>query len=152
MDDADFLTSTFKGADVVYVMEAIGYHSFFDHTIDVMAAINKIANNYKHAIQQSGVKRVVHLSSVGAHTNKGNGILTFHYNAENILKQLPDDVFVKFMRPVGFYYNMFAFIQTIKTQGAIVSNYGGDEKEPWFRHWTLQLPVRTLSYRNLKPC
>ena len=35
------------------------------------------------------------------------------------------------MRPVGFYYNMLAFIPTIKSQGVIVSNYGGDEKEPW---------------------
>ena len=73
----------------------------------------------------------MHLSSIGAHTDKGNGILAFHYNVENILKQLPDDVSIKFMRPVGFYYNMFAFIPTIKTQGAIIQNYGGDDKEPW---------------------
>jgi nucleoside-diphosphate-sugar epimerase len=26
---------------------------------------------------------------------------------------------------------MFAFIPTIKAQGAIIANYGGDEKEPW---------------------
>ncbi len=131
MQDADFLTATFKDADVVYVMEALGYESFFDHNLDVMAAISTIGNNYKQAIQQSGVKRVVHLSSIGAHTDKGNGILAFHYNVENILKQLPSDVSIKFMRPVGFYYNMFAFIQTIKTQNAIVSNYGGDDREPW---------------------
>ena len=131
MEDAEFLSATFKGADVVYVMEALGYGSFFDQNLDVMVAINKIANNYKRAIEQSGVKRVVHLSSIGAHTDNGNGILAFHYNAESILKQLPNDVAIKFMRPVGFYYNMFAFIQTIKKQAAIVSNYGGDEKEPW---------------------
>jgi len=35
------------------------------------------------------------------------------------------------MRPVGFYYNMLAFIPTIKAKGMIVQNYGGDEKEPW---------------------
>jgi nucleoside-diphosphate-sugar epimerase len=35
------------------------------------------------------------------------------------------------MRPVGFYYNMFAFIKTIKTKSEIIANYGGDEKEPW---------------------
>jgi uncharacterized protein YbjT (DUF2867 family) len=131
MTDADFLTDTFKGADVVYAMEAIGYGNFFDHNTDVMVATNKIVNSYKQAIQQSGVKRMVHLSSIGAHTDKGNGILAFHYNAENILRQLPTDVSIKFMRPVGFYYNMFAFIQTIKKKGTIVSNYGGDEKEPW---------------------
>ena len=131
MNDASFLVETFEGADIVYVMEAIGYHSFFDHTMDVMSEIRKIVTNYKQAILQSGVKRVVHLSSVGAHTDQGNGILAFHYVAENILRELPDDVSIKFMRPVGFYYNMFAFIQPIKKQGAIVANYGGDEREPW---------------------
>jgi len=131
MEDADFLSATFKDADIVYVMETHGASSFFDPNLDLMAVISEIGHNYKQAIQQSGVKRVLHLSSIGAHTDKDNGILAFHYNVENILKQLPDDVSIKFMRPVGFYYNMFAFIQTIKTQGAIVSNYGGDDKEPW---------------------
>jgi uncharacterized protein YbjT (DUF2867 family) len=131
MEDPDFLAATFRGADVVYLMEAMGAGSFFDQNFDIMAAHNKIANNYALAIRQSGVKRVVHLSSIGAHTDKGNGILAFHYNVEHILKQLPNDVVIKFMRPVGFYYNMLAFIPTIKAQGAIVQNYGGDEKEPW---------------------
>lgn len=131
MADADFLATTFKGADVVYVMETLGPNSFFDKNLDVIATINQIGYNYRQAIQQSGVKRVVHLSSIGAHMDKGNGILVFHYNVETILKQLPNDVAIKFMRPVGFYYNMLAFIPTIKTQGAIISNYGGDEKEPW---------------------
>ena len=131
MADADFLATTFKGADVVYVMETLGPNSFFDKNLDVIATINQIGYNYRQAIQQSGVKRVVHLSSIGAHMDKGNGILVFHYNVETILKQLPNDVAIKFMRPVGFYYNMLAFIRTIKTQGAIIANYGGDEKEPW---------------------
>ncbi len=73
----------------------------------------------------------MHLSSIGAHTDIGNGILAFHYNVEKILNELPDDVSIKFMRPVGFYYNMFAFIPTIKTQGRHHSNYGGNDKEPW---------------------
>jgi len=129
MEDVDFLVNTFAGADLVYVMETVG--NFFDHSLDYMAAISGIVNNYKQAIQSSGVKRVVHLSSIGAHVGKGNGILAFHHLAENILKQLPTEVSIKFMRPVGFYYNTLAFIQTIKATGAIVQNYGGDEKEPW---------------------
>jgi uncharacterized protein YbjT (DUF2867 family) len=103
----------------------------FDHSIDVMEHITKQGENYAKAIRQSGVKRVVHLSSIGAHTDKGNGILAFHYNVEQMLNQLPDDVGITFMRPVGFYYNLFGFISTIKMQGAIVSNYGGDVKTPW---------------------
>ncbi len=131
MEDADFLTSAFQGADAVYVMETLGAGRFSDQHIDVIDAIAKIGSNYKQAIEQSGVKRVVHLSSIGAHTDKGNGMLAFHYKVEQILNELPADVSIKFMRPVGFYINMFAFIPTIKAQNAIVSNYGGDSKEPW---------------------
>ena len=130
-EDADFLTASFKGADAVYVMETMGPRGFFDHNLDIIAAINKIGNNYKQAIEQSGVKRVVHLSSIGAHTDKGNGLLAFHYNVENILQTLPSDVSITFMRPVGFYYNLLGFINTIKTQGVIATNYGGDSKKPW---------------------
>lgn len=130
--DADFLSVAFKGADIVYVMETLdAAGGFFDQDVDFIATINQIGHNYKQAILQSGVKRVVHLSSVGAHMDKDNGILIFHHNVENILKQLPDDVSIKFMRPVGFYTNMFSFVRTIKTQGAIIQNYGGANKEPW---------------------
>lgn len=131
MYDPDFLARTFKGADIAYVMEAIGFHSFFDHKLNVLATIEQIVNSYKQAIEQSGVKHVVHLSSIGGHTNTGNGILAFHHRAEQILSTLPADVSIKFMRPVGFYNNMFAFINTIKSQNTIIANYGGDDKEPW---------------------
>ena len=131
MEDADFLSATFTGADAVYVMETMGGNSYFDPNLDIIAAINKIGNSYKRAIEQSGVKRVVHLSSIGAHTDKGNGLLAFHYNVENILKSLPTDVAITFMRPVGFYYNLLGFINNIKTQGVIATNYGGDSKKPW---------------------
>ncbi|MDQ2752534.1 MAG: NAD(P)H-binding protein [Bacteroidota bacterium] len=128
MEDADFLTATFKGADIVYVMEVLAPTSFFDPNVDMIASVTEIGKTYKQAIEQSGVKRVVHISSIGAHSNQGTGLIKMHYNAEKILGQLPDDVSIKFMRPAGFYTVMFSFIQTI---GAIFSNYGGDEKEAW---------------------
>jgi len=132
IQDADFLSATFKGADIVYLMEAWeGIGSIFDKDMDFVAAFNKIGNNYKKAVEQSGVKRIVHLSSIGAHTNKGIGSLYLHNTVENILKQLPEDVSIKFMRPVGFYTNIFRYMQTIKKDGAIIQNYGGDQKEPW---------------------
>lgn len=131
MEDIDFLAHTFKGADVVYLMETLAPNAFFDHSIDFVAALSKIGENYRQAIEQSGVKQIVHLSSIGAHMAEGSGILRFHYNVEKSLNQLPDDVSIKFMRPVGFYYNMFAFIPSIKAQGVIIANYGGDEQEPW---------------------
>ena len=129
LDDAEFLASTFKGADIVYLMEPP--FNFFDQNINMETYWTSIAGNYVKAVQQSGVKRIIHLSSIGGHTDKGVGMLNLHHYVENMLKQLPGDVHIKFMRPVGFYYNMFAFIPSIKAQNAIFQNYGGDEKEPW---------------------
>ena len=129
MEDADFLTQTFAGADIVYVMETLAGNAFFDHNVDVIEATTQIGRNYKEAIERSGVKKIVHLSSIGA--DKGPGLLRFHYNVENILRELPADVSIKFMRPVGFYYVMYQFIAMIKQQGAIYSSDGGDRKTPW---------------------
>lgn len=132
MQDVGFLSATFKGADIVFLMEtmeAVG--DMFDKSVDFIGDITQIGVNYKQAVEAAGVKRLVHLSSIGAHLEKGNGILLFHHHVEAILKQLPDDVSIKFIRPVGFYVNMFSFINTIKNKGAIISNYGGDKKEPW---------------------
>lgn len=108
MYDAGFLTATFKGADIVYLMETMeAAGDMFDKSVDFIEIINKIGENYKTAVKQSGVKKVTHLSSIGTHTDEGIGILIFHYNVESILRQLPDDVAIKFIRPVGFYINMF---------------------------------------------
>ena len=127
LEDVDFLTTTFTGADVVYCMEPPV--NFFDQNLNYAAHLDKLGINYAEAIKQSGVKRVIHLSSIGAHTDKGTGMLAFHHRIENTLNQLPADVSITFMRPVGFYYNLFAFVHSIKTQGIIASNYGGDDMD-----------------------
>lgn len=130
MEDADFLATTFAGADAVYCMTSQG-GGFSDPNFDLLAYANKVTNSYKAAVQRSGVKRVVYLSSVGAHMDKGNGMLSFYCYAEKIVNELPSDVAITFMRPVAFYYNLLGFIPTIKTQGAIFANYGGDAPLPW---------------------
>lgn len=132
MLDADFLTTTFKGADIVYCMETLdAAGDFFDKEADFIGTISQIGYNYKKAIEAAGVKKIVHLSSIGAHMSEGNGILVFHHNVEQILNDLPAEIAIKFMRPVGFYTNMFAYARSIRSQGAIIQNYGGDDKEPW---------------------
>lgn len=78
MEDANFLTETFKGADIVYGMETLdAAGGFFNKNLDYITAINKIGNNYKEAIHRSGVKRGVHFNSISAHMDKGNGLLVF---------------------------------------------------------------------------
>ncbi|HEX5555491.1 MAG TPA: NAD(P)H-binding protein [Chitinophagaceae bacterium] len=129
LEDADFLTTVFAGADAVYTMTPPP--NIFAQNTEVIGAVHRLSNNYMQAIQQAGVRRVVHLSSIGAHMDKDNGILRYAYEIEHILKQLSSEVSITFMRPVGFYYNLLAFIPAIKGLGVITSNYGGDDKNPW---------------------
>jgi uncharacterized protein YbjT (DUF2867 family) len=129
LEDVEFLTATFAGADIVYLMEPP--FNFLDQKINMENYWLNMAKNYKQAVQHAGVTRLIHLSSIGAHTDKGVGMLSTHHDIENILNELPATVSIKTMRPVGFYYNMFAFIPSIQNAGAIIQNYGGDNKEPW---------------------
>jgi uncharacterized protein YbjT (DUF2867 family) len=132
MQDVDFLTQAFQGADIVYLMEAWeGIGSIMDQDVDFLAGFHLIGNNYKQAVLAAGVRQVVHLSSVGAHSATGYGSLSAHFDVEQILRQLPEEVAIKFMRPVGFYTNLYRSMRSIRAQGAIISSYGGDRKEPW---------------------
>ncbi len=129
LEDADFLTAAFTGADAVYCM--IPLDNPFNRDFDMAEQCRKVVSNYVQAIRQSAVKRVILLSSIGGHTDKGNGILGIYYGVEGIFSALPADTAITFMRPVGFYYNLLGFIRSIKTQDVIASNYGEDDKKPW---------------------
>ncbi|MGL5870788.1 NmrA family NAD(P)-binding protein [Chroococcidiopsis sp.] len=129
LEDVDFLVSTFTGADAVYVM--VPPNNYFDLNLDLLAYYCRLGNNYAQAIEQSGVKRVVNLSSIGAHLDKGSGILLGAHNVEKILNELSSDVAITHMRPTSFYYNLFGYTDTIKTEGFISANYGADDKVPW---------------------
>lgn len=127
--DLDFLIQTFTGADAVYCM--FPPPNVTHELQDIFDEYIGLAENYKTAIQRTGVKKVVDLSTVGAHMDKGNGLLHYGYEIEKVLQQLPMDIHIKFMRPVGFYYNLLAFIPQIKAQGFIATNYGGPTIKPW---------------------
>jgi uncharacterized protein YbjT (DUF2867 family) len=128
-EDAEFLAAAFTGADIVYLMKPP--INFFDPNSDEEAYWVKIGKNYVQAVLKSGVTKIVELSSIGGHTATGVGMLGPHHLVEQILGELPGNVSIKTMRPVGFYYNMMAFMPAIKNAGAIFQNYGGDEPEPW---------------------
>jgi uncharacterized protein YbjT (DUF2867 family) len=128
VEEVEFLTSTFTGADIVYTM--LPPASYFNPDFDLMKYSRGIGNNYSKAIQQAGVKRVIHLSSIGAHLEKGSGLILSHRAVEEILNKL-SGVEITFMRPVGFYYNLYSFLPVIKNQGFIAANYGADDNLVW---------------------
>lgn len=128
VEDADFLTKTFTGAAAVYCM--IPRANYFDPNLDLDVFTSKIGNNYAHAIQKSGVKRVVFLSSIGAHLKQNSGIIQRYNEIETVLKKL-EDVSITFIRPTSFFYNLLAYIPMIQSQGIIAANYGADKMIPW---------------------
>ena len=129
LEDVDFLVSTFTSADAVYCM--VPPNDYFDLSLDLIAYYRRIGNNYAQAIHQSGVKRVVNLSTIGAHLEKGSGILFGAHNVEKILNELSSDVAITHIRPTSFYYNLYGYVNTIKNQGFIATNYGADKIIPW---------------------
>ncbi|MFN6525686.1 NAD(P)H-binding protein [Nostoc sp. ChiSLP03a] len=122
LEDVNFLVSTFTGADAVYAMVPPNY------TVpDPREYYQKTGSNYAQAIQRSGVKRVVHLSSMGANLDKGTGFILGSHDVEGILNEL-SDVAITHLRPGYFYSNLYNFVDMIKGLGFIGANYGGDDK------------------------
>ncbi len=128
VEDVTFLTDSFTGADAVYIM--IPPNNYFDHSLDLYAYYPRLGSNYTRAIQQSGVKRVVNLSTIGADLEQGSGILIGAHRVEAILNGLPKDVAITHMRPTSFNYNLFGYADMIKEHNCIYTNYG-DELIPW---------------------
>lgn len=122
LEDADFLASVFGGADALFAMEPPSHTN-----PDPIGYYRKLGENYAQAIEKSGVPRVVHLSSYGAHLETGSGLIFGSHNVENILNRL-ENVRVTHLRPGYFYYNLYAFVEMIKEAGIIGANYGGDDR------------------------
>ena len=117
VEDVEFLSGAFKGADVVYTMVPQQHDSD-----DYKGFIRRIAKNLADAVKVAGVKHVVNLSSIGAHLPSGTGPIAGMHDAEGILNEL-DGVVIKHLRPASFYYNYFANIGMIKQGGILGSNY-----------------------------
>jgi uncharacterized protein YbjT (DUF2867 family) len=126
VQDANFLTKAFTGADAVYTM--VPPVSYFDHNLDPVQRFSEISKSYAEAIRLSGVKHVVNLSSWGAHRDNGTGGIVGTYYLEQIMNELPAEVSITHIRPTSFYYNLFGFIPVIKHTGKIMANYGADDR------------------------
>ncbi len=122
LEDVDFLVSTFTGASAVFAMVPPDFTE-----PNQVEYYRRIGGNYAQAIQQSGVKRVVHLSSVGAHLDRGTGFILGSHHTEGILNELKD-IAIIYLRPTYFYTNLYGFVDMIKELGFIGANYGGDDK------------------------
>lgn len=122
LTDSHFVTTAFAGADAVYCMIPPDFGQ-----ADQVAYYQSLGRIYAQAIQKAGVKRVVHLSSYGAHLPSGTGFISGSYAVEQELNAIPG-IELTHIRPTFFYYNLLHFIPMIRTAGFIGAVYGGGDR------------------------
>ena len=120
VEDVAFLTQAFKGADAVYAMVPPNFAA-----AEWKNWIAGIGQNYADAITANGIKKIVHLSSMGAHLEDGVGPVSGIHRVEEVYNKL-DGVAVKHLRPGYFYTNFYANVGMIQHAGIIGSNYAAD--------------------------
>lgn len=118
VEDVDFLTKAFSGADAVYTMVPPNFI-----TTEWKKHIAGVGAGYAEAIKKAGVKNVVNLSSIGAHLPDGVGPVSGIHFVELALNEL-QDVNVLHLRPAYFYINFYHSVDLIKNAGIIGGNYG----------------------------
>ncbi len=122
IEDVDFLTASFTGADAVYMMVPPHYTA-----PDWKEYIYQMGRNQAKAIHAAGVSKVVNISSIGAHLPAGCGPVTGMHFAEQELNKLTG-VDVKHLRPSYFYTNFLSAIGMIKQGGIYGNNYSAGRK------------------------
>ena len=122
VSDIEFLKDAFTGADAIYTMVPPNFAA-----PKFRAYIKSIGENYAAAIKESGVKKVVNLSSVGADLPDGTGPIAGLHDVENIFATL-NGVDVKHLRAGYFYINFLANIDMVKHANILGSNFGADSK------------------------
>ncbi|HEY4334424.1 MAG TPA: NAD(P)H-binding protein [Puia sp.] len=122
IEDVDFLTATFKGADAAYLMIP---PNFSAHPWKEW--ISSVGEKYARAVKAAGLKKVVFLSSIGADKPAGVGPVTGIHFAEEALNTL-SGVDILYLRPGYFYNNLLAVIGLIRQAGIYGNNYGPDRE------------------------
>lgn len=111
IEDINFLTATFAGANAVYCMIPF---NFMEE--DQTAFFKKIETNYVQAIKHNEIKKVVFLTGWAANEEDSP-----------LLNQLTDRIVIE-LRPGSFYTNFYNDIKTIKEYGVLMAGYGDNDK------------------------
>jgi len=111
--DETFLAQTLAGADVYFFLPPPNFQSE-----NMVEEYRELAEISKNAAKAAGVKRIVHLSTLGGHLDsKETGLIQGQSLAENIIKEGAENVL--HLRCGFFLENLFGSLQTIKDQGAV---------------------------------
>ncbi|MDX2018729.1 MAG: NAD(P)H-binding protein [Deltaproteobacteria bacterium] len=118
--DAAYLTKAFAGAKAVYALIPPNAAA-----PDFLAYQNKVGEAITKAVADSGVKKVVFLSSLGADQPSGTGPIVGLHKQEERFKAIAG-LFTISLRPGYFMENQFGSLPMIKHQGITGGAIKGD--------------------------
>ena len=124
LEDKAALSNAFKGVDAIFAMIPPHYQA-----LDFRAFQNTIGASIAKAVETSGVKYVVNLSSQGAHLSDKTGPIKGLHDQEQRLNKLKG-VNILHMRPTYFMENLLANIDMIKQMNIMGSAIRADMKIP----------------------
>jgi uncharacterized protein YbjT (DUF2867 family) len=122
--DSAFLTEAFKGSRAIFAMIPPDYTAE-----DYRAFANQVGASIAEAIQNSGVKDIVNLSSHGAHLPDRTGPIKGLYDQEQRLNEI-EDLNLLHLRPTFFMENLLMNIPMIKNLGMMGGAIKGDIRMP----------------------
>ena len=108
------LAQGLSGASAAYFMSPPDYHS-----ADMFASTKKHCDVWRRAVEQSGLTRMVALSSVGAHLSANTGNIYTTYLTEHALSGFPAEV--HFVRAAWFMENWAGVLPVAKQEGTLPS-------------------------------
>ena len=124
VNDVDTLTNAFKNADSAFLI--LPDNPKAENT---RAYQRQVTSNYIQAIEKSGIKYIVNMSSLGSHMHEGNGMMGGTGEQEVRLNQL-ENVNVLHIRSAYFMENWLRIIGLVKAKGITGTAADGDTAIP----------------------
>lgn len=121
--NVDSLTKAFEGGETAFLMTPESFGSD-----DVLGDGQRMIAAYRKAVEKAGVRRVVGLSSMGAHLNAGTGNLMISHWLEQAFVDLPVETL--FIRPAYYYSNWLAYLDVAKEYGVLPTFFAPEQKIP----------------------
>lgn len=122
--DAAYLAAAFRGADVAYTLMPYGIDTRGYHALQ-----QRQGEAIVQAVRDSGLRRVVALSSVGADLPSGTGVLVTMHRQEERLRAL-DGVDTLVLRAGAFFENLYGALGMIHATGFNGDAYAPDRPLP----------------------
>lgn len=124
VNNVEILTESFKNADSAFLI--LPDNAKAENT---RAYQRQITGNFIEAIEKSGIKHIVNMSSLGSHMHEGNGMMAGTGEQEVRLNQLKD-VNVVHIRSAYFMENFLRTIALVKGKGINGTAADGDHAIP----------------------